>query len=306
MSAVASLLAAVEIGPPLTRGSLALFPLFNERPSDLRYLSGPRAGTSMHVSELAGGAQVRALTVANTADVPLLLIDGETLVGGRQNRIVTVSVLVAPSASVNVSVTCVEQGRWGAERPMARSDRHAPSGVRARNRTHVAAEAGRGAPPQADQAGVWEEVGLYSRRVGASSPTGAMEDVHLHAADRVHNLVGATRPLLGQCGVAVAVGGRVVAADLFDRPETLADYWAPLVAGYALDADALPANPPRRRRVRAVLAEVAAATPVPSGDVVHLRADGVTASALVHDGAVVHLALSASKARPTPRRWFTG
>src|SRR4051812_37741719 len=41
MNSTAALLAAVEIGDPLTRGSLALFPLFHELPATGRYLSGP-------------------------------------------------------------------------------------------------------------------------------------------------------------------------------------------------------------------------------------------------------------------------
>src|SRR3954453_12169246 len=94
MNEAAALLAAVEIGDPLTRGSLALFPLFHERPSAREYLTWPRAAGSVHITEVDGDAAVPTLTVHNDTPLPLLLVDGETLVGAKQNRIVTVTTIV--------------------------------------------------------------------------------------------------------------------------------------------------------------------------------------------------------------------
>lgn len=305
MNAAAGLLAAVEIGDPLTRGSLALFPLFHERPPAAHYITGPRSDGHVQIGEVGDGAVVPELEIGNESDWPILLLDGETLLGARQNRIVTASVLVAPRTKTRVSVTCVEAGRWGEERPVGRSGLHAPSGVRARNRASVNAsvESGRGLQP--DQAGVWEEVAGYSARFGVTSPTSAMEDVHGRAAGGVHALVGGTKPLPGQCGVAAAVGGRVIAVDLFDDPQTLADYWDALVAGYALDAEPKAAKHPRRREVRALLGTVAAGRATTAGERVHIDADGATATALVLGDTVVHLGVSTLE-RATTRSWFSG
>ena len=291
MNHATAVLAAVEIGDPLVRGSLSLFPLFHERPPSHRYLSGPRAAAQLEVSQLADGAVVPQLTIANPTLQPVLLIDGETLLGGCQNRIVTTSVVVPAGARQNVSVTCVEAGRWGGEeRPVGRSERLAPSAVRARNLRHVA-ETGRA---EADQGGVWEEIDRYATAVGAESATSAMEDVHAHVADRVGELVSGTTPLAGQCGVAAAVGDRIVAVDLFDDPQTLADYWDALVAGYAIDADESSAKRPRRRAVRRLLGEVAAGRFTEADGRVHVATDGAAATALLLDDVVVHLAMSAS------------
>src|SRR5687767_7639522 len=128
MNHATALLAAVEIGDPLVRGSLSLFPLFHERPPSQGYLSGPRAAAHIEVSELSDGAVVPQLTIANPTGHPVLLIDGETLLGGCQNRIITASVVLPAGAQQDVSVTCVEAGRWGGEeRPVGFSDRHTPA-----------------------------------------------------------------------------------------------------------------------------------------------------------------------------------
>jgi hypothetical protein len=290
MNHAAALLAAVEIGDPLTRGSLALFPLFHERPPARPYVTGPRGVAAAAISELGDGAAVPVLEVANPGALPLLLIDGETLVGAKQNRIVTVTTVVPAGACVPVSVACVEQGRWGAERPVARSERHAPRAVRAHNRRHVVAT-GR---VEADQGAVWDEVERYAARFDAQSSTHAMEDVHAAASASVGAMVAGTEPLPGQCGVAVAVGKHITAVDLFDGPASLADYWDALVAGYALDADATPTKHPRRRDVRALLGDVAAGAPNIVDGRVHVRGEHSTATAALLDGTVVHLAVSAA------------
>lgn len=294
MNNVAALLAAVEIGDPLTRGSLALFPLFHERPPAPAYVSGPRSTGLVEIHELEDGATVPELEIGNIGALPLLLVDGETLLGAKQNRIITTTTIVPASIAMPVSVTCVEAGRWGDEHDVERSPHLAPTLVRARNRAHVSASVADLGRPEPDQAGVWDEVAGYHRRHAVQSPTSSMEDVYTSTADRVAKLVGGSKPLEGQCGVAAAIDGRVVAVDVFDSPQTLADYWDALVAGYALDAESRRAKHPRRRDVRRFLAAVAAIDGVVTAERVHIAGDGVAATAALLDGTVVHLAASAA------------
>ncbi len=70
----------------------------------------PQAGCPVHTGEEAGG--VPFLRVANGADQPLLLLDGEGLIGAKQNRTLN-TVLTAAHAEVTTPVNCVEQKRWG-------------------------------------------------------------------------------------------------------------------------------------------------------------------------------------------------
>ncbi len=52
------------------------------------------------------------LRVINRAEKMVLILDGEELVGAKQNRIVNTTILVAAQSTLVIPVSCVEQGRW--------------------------------------------------------------------------------------------------------------------------------------------------------------------------------------------------
>lgn len=261
---MAATLAAPEIGLPLVRGGLTLFPLFSDLPPAPGYLTGPEAANAqlLVADELASGAVVPELEIHNQAEDAILLIDGETLLGAYQNRCLDVSVLCPARSVTAVAVSCVEAGRWGSHRPMTRSTRLTPAALRSRNRSAVGHAVRSGDEPRGNQGRVWEDVSAYMQRLQVEAPTAAMEDVHRSAETTVSKLIDGTAPLKGQRGVAAYVGGDLLAIDLFDTATTMAAYWEGLVGGYALDAIGRSFVDVRRRQVRSVFASIAAAPPV--------------------------------------------
>jgi hypothetical protein len=55
---------------------------------------------------------VPELLVKNLAPSPVLILDGEELIGAKQNRIVNLAILVAAGQTLRIPVSCVEAGRW--------------------------------------------------------------------------------------------------------------------------------------------------------------------------------------------------
>jgi hypothetical protein len=300
----------VSIGRPIFRGDLTIFPVFNHQEPAPRYLTGPRAEASgaLTISERAGAAAVRELVVHNLSRFPVLLVEGETLLGNKQNRTLNVSVLCPPGA-VAVPVSCVEQGRWDAARPSRRSGSHAPLGLRDRKTASVVEAVMRGDGKASDQIGVWREVAQRAARWQVDSATGALEDVYGAANRETRDLVGDLRPVAGQAGVVVAVGRRIRVLELFDRVETLGDYWDALMAGYALDAaaDKVRTHRPGADDVLAFLDRVREATvieaePAGMGRELHLRSPNVHGSALTWEGGLVHLCAFADTRTRGPAR----
>jgi hypothetical protein len=287
----------LRLGEPVVRGPLTLFPIVGDAPAAPPYLAGPHAEAlgALHVSEVDGAAAVPELVVHNTGAVPVLLVEGETVIGNKQNRTLNVSVLVAAGVATAVPVSCVEAGRWAAPQAPSRSSRHAPQWLRARKVQSVRDSMLGGRGVGGDQGQVWDDVAAYSTAFEVDAPSAALEDVYDVVAPTIEDLLAGLRPTASQRGVLVGLGGRPVALDLFDKSSTLADYWDGLLAGYALDALAarggatvtIDAEGFLEQLREAPVVERAGAGLGSEAHVVHDRFAGV---ALRWEGAVVHLA----------------
>lgn len=175
--------------------------------------------------------------VANHGPAPVLLVEGEILVGLKQNRVLNVSALVPASAEVEIPVTCVEAGRWqftsGAG---ARDAFHLSPKVRAGKAESVADSARLEDGFRADQDEVWNGVAEQLALHGVRSSSEAYSDIGLQRGSEIRARLAAVRPEHGQIGTLAIVGGQPVCLDLFDREETLAEVWDGLVGSYVSDA----------------------------------------------------------------------
>lgn len=228
MTALLELLAGAEVGAPDVAGPLAVFPL-HAPGAPPRYLSlAEGTARGLRVTELPDGASVGDLLVANPLDLPVLLYEGEELVGAQQNRTVDAAVLVPARCTLEVPVTCVERNRWDHRRhrePFVVSAHTAHPSLRARKSARMRVAMAAGAVARADQGEVWAEVG-----------PGALADEFAHRKGDLDRLVAGVRPRPGQTGAIVAVGGTFAVADHVSRPEVWSDLAGPLMRGYALDA----------------------------------------------------------------------
>ena len=283
----------VTVGERCVLGPLSVFPLVSETTGKLEYLTGPDAFDQglVRVTEL-DPPQVSLLKVENLAAVGLLLVEGESLVGGKQNRTLNTTVLLAPKSRIVVPVSCVEAGRWGAPTEVARSRSHLPGSLRAAKTASLATDEGPGRW-RADQGRVWEEVDRQAARYGVVSETAALEDVQEAVGDGLDADFADVTLVRGQVGIVCASGRRVLGLDLFDRPESLRDYASALIHGYRLDADD-DAAPTLVEEVERFLAEVDRATAAAGpavGEGEEVRLEGiVTGIGLRVDGDLVHVA----------------
>jgi hypothetical protein len=240
---------------------------------------------------------VPTLRIWNRGDLPILILDGEELVGGQQNRVLNTTLLVPADTLFDLPVSCVESGRWHE----ATFDFHPGEAVyptlRQQKLTQVSRSLAASQRPVADQGQVWEEIADRQRRTATPSATSALRDTFTHAADRLADAERAlTYPEDGAVGVVALVGGRSFCADVFDQPATLRSYWRRLVRSYALEAadgaSAAPTIDSALRLLRRPLHARQAVFPSPGlGEDVRLDGHGVVGAALVHAGVVVHTAL---------------
>jgi ARG/rhodanese/phosphatase superfamily protein len=293
-----------RLGRPRNGDPLTVVPVLGGTPGPHYQLAQEAfADGTLMIEELAGG-QVPRLLARNRGTDPVLFIDGEHLIGAKQNRIINTSMLLPATSDTKLPVTCVEQGRWhyGGSSAFTPSDDTAFTHLRAVNKAAVAAALRAGQGHRSDQGIAWETVSTHlSRILGDVGPTAAMAGGFVGRRADVQGIVasiGAPQP--DQCGVLACVGGRVVALDAFDKPATLARLWPRLIAGYALEAiDVLATGiapttlepDAAERFLRSVIGGQATEHDgVAMGMDVVITGDQTTASALVWQGAVVHMA----------------
>lgn len=116
MNDVAALqrLQKLKVGTPQRCNGLSVFPLLDDGPDEARYLTLDEALAAglAHVTEVSDAGRVPELRFRNDGDRPVLLIDGDELVGAKQNRVLNPTILVPPHSEIVIPVSCVEYGRW--------------------------------------------------------------------------------------------------------------------------------------------------------------------------------------------------
>ena len=300
MSIFATTLEALELGQPLVHHNLAVFPLMggrNGRPPYDTLKEALDAGT-VTVTEVSEGGSVPRLALENRGERPVLVIDGEELVGAKQNRVLNLTILAPAGKSIVIPVSCVEQGRWGyRSRHFEDHDRVLFSKARAAKAARVSECKEYRGGNDANQGEVWNHISAKMDAMRVNSPSSAMEDIYTGNAPRLEEYVSAMRPLEGQAGAVFAINGRLQTLEVFAFTDTLSRLLPKLVRGCAIDAleeyrESVPA--PERPQVESFLQGVAAApfAPFPAvgvGEDLRLQAPGLAGGALAAEGALLHL-----------------
>jgi hypothetical protein len=272
---------AGEVGPnvelkvlaPIQHGNLTVFPVVASKTHDTREFltldEGLKSGEVV-VTEMGqiqpmmrrrptlwphgDSAQVNRLVLVNNSQRPLLLLAGEIVTGGKQDRVIGKDRIVpAESDPIDLGVFCVEPGRW-----VAASDHF---GARDNYFFMAAPAVRKGAMADKDQQKVWAEVRnnatetvevvagqspapVQAELGGATSYARVQENRHVkEAVDSVaapleRNYSKLIRELKDRdaVGVVVAVNGQIIWADIFASTELLEKYWPKLVRSYAAEA----------------------------------------------------------------------
>jgi hypothetical protein len=281
---------------PTTQDNLTIFPIVTDFSADthnfLTLDEGLRSGQVV-VTEQGGspglvrprtrplpqverqrGAEVNRLLLTNNSDRPLILLAGEIVTGGKQDRVVGKDrVIPAKSDPIDLSVFCVEPHRW-----VETSARFGGLGF-AMAQPSVRKEA----MAAKDQQAVWNEVAKSRAGVAAATPQAApalgatssyaatMENravqlrVDAVAAPIQRSYDRLIRELRAQkaVGAVVAVNGEILWADVFASPALLEKYWPKLIRSYAAEAVAAQRQPnpkyaPSTREAQAFLDDFSA------------------------------------------------
>jgi ARG/rhodanese/phosphatase superfamily protein len=293
-------LATMRVGVGAAHAGMTAFPVFasSAAASPLRYrtLEQAIAAGAVEVVEQAS-ATVPELTLRNKGAVMIFVLDGEEVIGGRQNRIVNASFLIAANSTVTLPVTCVEHGRWHDVSPMFSSGESMPHAMRLAKHQQVSANLRATSRPLADQGATWDAIAEKQATTGTRSATGALHDIYRSQQERLNAWEQAFPYVPGAVGFIIGLGGQITGADLFDQPETAEALWPKLRRSYALDAlevstdNAIPQEQAEHLLARARGARFEVYPSLALGEDARFEGDGVVGGGLVYEETPIHINL---------------
>jgi hypothetical protein len=300
-----------SLGPAQHHENLTIFPILAERERELPYLllAEALAVGILTIGEKNGG-QVPVLLATNAGQQGVLVLDGEQLIGAKQNRMTNRSILLPPESITEIPVSCMEQGRWHFQSDhFAPAPQHAPSKVRRRAReteaeaSYVAERRSPGARSShrdlaAAQGEVWDEIRSFGDKLGGTSHTGALDSIYENRRTEMEGWIRAFPLVENQVGLVAFQGETPLATDAVGSPALYAKIHARLLTGYVLDAmegwdPHHPAPQPSRPEAEFLLEALGAAERVPSHSVgageYRILRGRVLGGELIHDDRVVHV-----------------
>jgi hypothetical protein len=180
---------------------------------------------------------VSRLVVKNGGPLPVLIIDGDILLGLKQDRVMNTTILVPSHSTLEIPVSCVEAGRWRPRSATARrGDFSVSPGVRAAKRKAMMLSTRASGKFDSDQQAVWNEVDKYVGSLGVTSDTQAYSDIERQRRPQIEERLAQLKPADGQSGVLAVVGGKPISFDLFDKPSTLSRFWQGLIGSYITES----------------------------------------------------------------------
>ncbi|MDX2194324.1 MAG: DUF6569 family protein [Gemmatimonadales bacterium] len=240
-----SWLAQLRPGTTVRLGALDLTPIthpgpFAPAPMLMHEAMSERV---LRIDEMRAPA-VGRLDVCNTGSAPVLLMAGQIIAGGLQDRVMIEDAVLGAGARESVTVSCIEHLRWSA--PVGATGFSATpemlDPLRRRRITHTTPQGG------ADQGALWLSIDRVLARHRVPSRTASYRDVALRLRPHVLAMLDRVPRAPSQVGLMACLRGRLVALDLFGHSASWAAIAELLERSYLLASlDLLERRRQRRR-----------------------------------------------------------
>ncbi len=192
---------------------------------------------NIEILEVDKDGSVPDLKVVNKSSTMVLIIDGEELVGAKQNRIVNTTILVPGDSTIIIPVSCVEQGRWSYKSPcFSTNDRIMSGNLRAMKSQQVNYSVREERSLRSDQGAIWHEISNKAKRHAAPSPSRNMGEIYEKEKLGLGEYEAGFNKTVSQIGAVFIINGKVAGMDCFGKSETFSSVFKKLIGSYALDA----------------------------------------------------------------------
>lgn len=236
MGALTKWLDNVKISEPLFLRNLVIYPLKNgeENGDSIKVLDEVLKEGLAEISE-APSQDVGRIRLDNPSQYRVFLLDGEEIEGALQNRITNTACLIDCRSSIEIPVSCVEQGRWSGNRLFRSSESCAYPSLRKVLAKTTSSSLRRSKRFSSDQTTIWKEVEKKLTTLKVKSYTSSMHDIYATLSSEIERYTEGADALKGFSGIIGAVGSELIGFDLFGTPTLFNKLSKKLLQSYAIE-----------------------------------------------------------------------
>jgi hypothetical protein len=229
----------LQAGEPVSFEQLHITPLLAREDKGLPFLEIEEALRDglVEITEVSEQGSVPNLQVTNKSLSDILILDGEELIGAKQNRVVNTTIVVPAESSVTTPVSCVEQGRWRYNsKSFSTSDSFLYPSLRVQKHVDVTSSLRSGSGFHSNQDRIWDDIQHKSARLDVTSDTMSMSDIYESRRGASESLPVDIPYQHDQVGFLAFIREGFAGCDVFGSPDLCRRKLHKLLRSYYLDS----------------------------------------------------------------------
>lgn len=205
----------IKLSKPLSYKGLTLVGISSARRLDgQRYTTLAEAIKSgqVRICEVSESGNVPKLAIQNKSSQPVFIMDGEELVGAKQNRITNSSFIISSHCTTTIPVSCVEQNRWSYN---SRNFAASENIIFNKGRKEKFQDVHANADYQTNQGRVWGNIDEKMSKLNSHNSTASMNRVYEDKQSAMQDYVARFQAQENDIGIIYAIGNRIEGVDIF-------------------------------------------------------------------------------------------
>ena len=239
MSTMSEYLDDLEFGTALEYEKMTVLPVIGNKDESSVYLTLKEAldMNLLKITEVDDSGSVPELKAVNMSELPVLILDGEELVGSKQNRVLNTTVLLKGDSETIIPVSCTEEGRWSYNSREFYDDGSVIShSMRSSKRRSVSDSMRIRDSYKSDQYSIWNEIRGSIDRESLSSSTHANRDIYKSRLPVITEYLDTFNSQDGRIGILVCINGKITGMDTVSSPVAYKSLHEKLLKSYAIEA----------------------------------------------------------------------
>ena len=191
----------------------------------------------VELNEENPGGVVDTIKVENNAVTPLLILEGEVIIGAKQDRIANTSLLIPPHFETLMPVSCVEANRWKYQtNNFNDSTNYASSNLRGARTETVNVSLKKEGAYKSNQGLIWDVINQTQNNLNIKSKTCALKDVYTSKAETLNEYYESFPYTRKQNGSIILINNEVKGLELLYNNHLYKEFHERIIKSYIVDA----------------------------------------------------------------------